>query len=429
LRSALAGLLRSRESQTATVREEHHMTDVNGLAALTGGAVLSPFTRTRRLLERAQPGHAKTIDLTIGDPREKMPAFVPDRLSEAKAALGSYPKIRGTDELRHAISAWIGRRYDIAGKIDATREVLPVSGSREALFFAAIPAAGRKRVRGKPAVLIVNPFYQAYLGAALATNCEPVFLNATAATGHLPDLAALERDSELLERTVALFLCSPANPQGAVADTAYIRQALALARRHDFMLFFDECYSEIYTKAAPAGALPVALETPQRFQNLVVFNSLSKRSNLPGMRSGFMAGDGAFLETLAEIRNMVAPTIPGPIQHASAAAWSDEAHVEAIRAAYRAKFDICDELLGGRFAYARPAGGFFLWLDMSHLGGAEKAALTIWQAAGVRVIPGSYLAEQDRTGINPGQSYVRVALVEDADTVRQALERLVQVSA
>ena len=405
------------------------MSELGGLRALAQGAVVSPFTRTRRLLDGVAAGHAKPIDLTIGDPREAMPAFIAERLREATALFGTYPKIRGTDELRKAIAAWIGRRYGIAGAIDATREVLPVSGSREALFFAAIPAAGRKRVPVRPAILIVNPFYQAYLGAALASNCEPVFLNATSATDHLPDLDALERDSELLARTVAFYVCSPANPQGAVADAAYIAKALTLARRHDFMLFFDECYSEIYTRDAPTGALPVALETPERFANLVVFNSLSKRSNLPGMRSGFMAGDGAFLETLAEIRNMVAPTMPGPIQHASAAAWSDEAHVAAIRAAYRAKFDICDELLAGRFAYTRPAGGFFLWLDMSYLGDAEKAALTIWQAAGVRVIPGAYLAERDRAGVNPGHSYVRVALVDDAATIREALERLVVVSA
>ena len=341
------------------------MSELDRVRALAHGGVISPFTRTRRLLDGIAPGHAKPIDLTIGDPREVMPAFIAERLNEASASLGTYPKIRGTDELRKAIAAWIGRRYGIAGAIDATREVLPVSGSREALFFAAIPAAGRKRVPGRPAILVVNPFYQAYLGAALASNCEPVFLNATSATGHLPDLDALERETELLARTVAFYVCSPANPQGAVADAAYIRKALTLARRHDFMLFFDECYSEIYTRDAPIGALPVAAETPERFANLAIFNSLSKRSNLPGMRSGFMAGDGVFLETLAEIRNMVAPTMPGPIQHASAAAWSDEAHVLAIRAAYCAKFDICDELLDGRFGYARPAGGFFLWLDMS----------------------------------------------------------------
>jgi N-succinyldiaminopimelate aminotransferase len=405
------------------------MNPPHGLAALARGAIVSPFTRTRRLLERAAPGHARLIDLTIGDPREVMPGFVPDRLSEANALFASYPKIRASDDLRNAIAAWIGRRYGIAGQIDAAREILPVSGSREGLFFAAMPAVGRKRVQGRPAMLIVSPFYQAYLGAAYATDCEPVFLNATAATGHLPDLDALAGDADLLARTAALYLCSPANPQGAVAEPAYIRKALALARQYDFMLFFDECYSEIYTRAAPAGALPVALETADRLKNLVVFNSLSKRSNLPGMRSGFAAGDGAFLETLAEIRNMIAPTMPGPVQHASAAVWSDEVHVAAIRDAYRAKFDVCDEVLGGRFGYARPPGGFFLWLDMSHLGGAEDAALTIWQAGGVKVIPGAYLAEPDRAGVNPGRSYVRVALVEDAATVRQALERIVKVSA
>lgn len=405
------------------------MTEIDGLSALTRGAILSPFTRTRRLLEGVAAGHAKPINLTIGDPREVMPAFVPDRLEEAKALFSTYPAIRASDDLRNAIAAWIGRRYGIAGEINPANEILPVSGSREGLYFAAIPAAGRKRVQGQPIILIVNPFYQAYLGAAYATNCQPVFLNATAETGHLPDLDALEQDRDVLARTVALYLCSPANPQGAVADAAYIRKALALARQYDFMLFFDECYSEIYTREPPVGALAVALATPERFKNLVVFNSLSKRSNLPGMRSGFAAGDGAFLESLAEIRNMIAPTMPGPVQHASAAVWSDEAHVVAIREAYRAKFDVCDDVLAGRFGYARPAGGFFLWLDMSHLGGAEQAALTIWQAGGVRVIPGAYLAEPDRAGVNPGRSYVRVALVENAATVRQALERMVLVSA
>jgi N-succinyldiaminopimelate aminotransferase len=404
------------------------MTHINGLAALADGAVISPFTRTRRLLERGKPGQAKPIDLTIGDPREAMPAFVADRMKEASALFGMYPKIRGSDELRNAIAAWIGRRYGIGDAIDPVREVLPVSGSREGLFYAAIPAVGRKRV-DRPVIQIVNPFYQSYLGAALAVNAEPVFLNATAETGHLPDLDALAREPDLLARTGAIYLCSPANPQGAVADAAYIRTALALARQYDFMLFFDECYSEIYTREPPLGALQVALQTPERFKNLVVFNSLSKRSNLPGLRSGFMAGDSDFLETLAEIRNMVAPTMPGPIQHLSAAVWSDEAHVEAIRAAYRAKFDVCDQVLGSRFGYARPDGGFFLWLDMTNLGGAEHAALTIWQAGGVRVIPGAYLAEPDRAGVNPGASYVRIALVEDAATVREALERLVQVCA
>lgn len=172
----------------------------------------------------------------------------------------------------------------------------------------------------------------------------------------------------------------------------------------------------------------MAATTRERFRNLVVFNSLSKRSNLPGLRSGFLAGDGDFLETLAEIRNMVAPQMPGPVQHASAAVWADDAHVVRIREAYRAKFDVCDRVLGNRFGYRRPEGGFFLWLDVKQFGGAEAATLTLWKREGVRVIPGAYLAEADRSGINPGDDYIRVALVQDPATIQQALERMVQLA-
>src|SRR6185436_16582932 len=196
---------------------------------------------------------------------------------------------------------------------------------------------------------------------------------------------------------------------------------------YDFMLFLDECYSEIYTREAPTGGLQVAAATPERYANLVVFNSLSKRSNLPGFRSGFLAGDGDFLQTLAEIRNLTAPQMPGPVQHASAAVWSEEQHVGVIRQAYRAKFDVCDELLKGRFGYRRPDGGFFLWLDASAFGSSEQAALILWQKCGVKVVPGAYLSQEDRHGINPGRDFIRVALVHDAATVRQALERIIKL--
>ncbi len=399
-----------------------------GLEVLATGKLISPFVRARKLLEGVEPG-AKPIELTIGDPRETPPEFVPAKLAEAAASVATYPKIRGSDELKASIANWIGRRFNLAGVMDPAIEILPCNGSREGLFYAAMPAAGRKAGKGQPAMLIVNPFYQTYLGAALATGCEPVMLNATSATGHLPDLEALARDPDLLARTAALYVCSPANPQGAVATPAYIRRALEMARAFDFMLFFDECYSEIYTREAPVGALEVAAKTPERFRNLVVFNSLSKRSNLPGLRSGFLAGDGRFLETLAEIRNMVAPQMPGPVQHASAAVWDDDAHVVRIREAYRAKFDVADRVLGNRFGYRRPDGGFFLWLDVKHLGGAEQATLTLWKRSGVRVIPGAYLAEPDRAGINPGSDYVRVALVQDPALIQTALERVVEFAA
>jgi len=403
---------------------------LNGLQALTQGAVLSSFTRTARLLAGIEPGHKRPIEMTSGDPKEAMPAFVPDKLVEAKALLGTYPKIRGSDELRKAIAAWIRRRYSLATEIDFEHEVLPVNGSREGLFFATLPAVGRKSFTGRPVILLPNPFYQAYLGGTYAADCEPVYLNATAETEYLPDLDALAREPDLLRRTAALFICSPANPQGSVASAAYIGKALALAREYDFMLFMDECYSEIYVGAdAPAGGLQVAAATPERFRNLIVFNSLSKRSNLPGMRSGFAAGDGAFLDALAEIRNLCAPQMPGPVQHASAAVWAEEQHVGVIRQAYRTKFQVCDEVLKGRFGYRRPAGGFFLWLDVKELGGGEQATLAIWKRCGVKVIPGVYLAHEDRNGVNPGRDFIRVALVHDAATVREALTRIVELRA
>jgi len=404
-----------------------------GLAEMASGAVLSPFSRLRALLADVPAGHERPIDLTLGEPREMMPEFVAAKISEAEGLFAKYPPIKGSDGLRGAIADWLGRRYSLAGKgkVDPVREILPSNGSREGLYYAAMPAVGRKGSVERPAILICNRYYQAYYGAALATGAEPVFLNATAANGHLPDLEEIARDEPLLRRTAAFYLCSPANPQGAVASPDYVARALEMARAYDFMLFFDECYSELYNddNARPVGGLEVAAQTTERFANIVVFNSLSKRSNLPGLRSGFCAGDGAFLDVLCEIRNLVGPTMPGPIQHASAAAWSDESHVTHNRLAYREKFDVADDVLGDKFGYRRPAGGFFLWLDMSQFGGGIDATVTIWKRAGVRVIPGAYLAQTGRDGTNPGADYVRVALVAGPDTIREALDRIVSISA
>ena len=401
------------------------MSDYSGLQAMVRGEIISPFTRLRRLLDGVAPGHERPIEMTVGDPRETMPGFVMDRMVEAKALLGTYPPTRGSDDLRRVLAAWIERRYGIAGLVDPLKEVIVLNGSREGLFYAILPAVGRKQVNGKPVVLLPNPYYHAYLGSISAVNAQPVFLDATQETGHLPDLDALARQPEVLERTVAFYLCSPANPQGAVATPEYIRRALALARQYDFMLLFDECYSEIYTGEAPTGGLEIAARTPEKFKNIVVFNSLSKRSNLPGLRSGFVAGDGEFLETLAEVRNLTGPQMPGIIQQASIAVWSEEQHVGAIRQAYRAKYDICDQLLSGRMGYRRPGGGFFLWLDLSHLGGGVEGTVTLWKRVGVKVVPGAFLAQPNSKGENPGERYVRVALVHPPAVIREALERVV----
>ncbi|MEL6299223.1 MAG: aminotransferase class I/II-fold pyridoxal phosphate-dependent enzyme [Pseudomonadota bacterium] len=399
---------------------------MSGLARVTAGGIVSPFTRLRRLLGDVRPGHEQPIEMTVGEPHETVPAFVADQMAEAAATLTNYPAIRGSDQLRSAIATWIGRRYSLgAAAPDPAREVHPLNGSREGLFFALLPAIGRRPDLARPAVLMPNPYFQAYNGSANCVNADAVYLDATAATGFLPDIDALAADEALLKRTAAFYLCSPANPQGAMASAAYIARAIDLARRYDFMLFVDECYSEIYTGAPPPGGLEVAAATPDRFRNVVTFNSLSKRSNVPGLRSGFAAGDGDFLETMAELRNLVAPQMPGPQQHASAALWSDEQHVQVIRDAYRAKFDVCDDVLGKRFGYGRPDGGFFLWLDVSELGGGEEATVTLWKRYGLKVVPGAFLAMPDREGNNPGDAYIRMALVHDLATTREALQRLV----
>lgn len=392
---------------------------------ILAGAIQSPFARLRKLLEGIAPGSA-AIDLSIGEPKHSQPDFLVAELTKASAGYSKYPPINGTPELRAAIADWIGGRYGLSGKVDPERHIIPLNGSREGLFSVMFPAIDRRAKLDRPAVLMPNPFYQAYIAAALAAGAEPVFLDAHEATGFLPDLDAIAKRSDLLARTVAFYLCSPANPQGAVADAAYLLKAIALARKHDFLLLCDECYSEVYCDRPPIGALDIALNETSSLANVLVFNSLSKRSSVPGLRSGFCAGDPAFLERFGQFRNVAAPQVPLPVQAASAALWREESHVEASRALYRAKFDAAATLLGNRFGNVRPAGGFFLWLKMTQYGGGEAAAVTLWKDAGVKVVPGAYLTQGVGEGADPGSAYVRIALVQDLELTRQALERVVR---
>src|SRR6516165_1284598 len=380
----------------------------------------SPFARLRELLDHTPPGKP-AISLAVGEPQHAVPSFVGPVLAAHLDEFGRYPMNKGLDGFCGAAANWLARRFPLPRPLDPTREVLVLNGSREGLFLAAMAAVqwvGARR--GRPAILMPNPFYGAYEAAALAAHCEPVYLPATAASGFLPDLAALP--DELLARTVAFYLATPANPQGSVAEPQYLARLAALARRFGFLLFSDECYSEIYTQRAPGSALEVA--GPQ-FDNVVVFQSLSKRSNLPGLRVGFAAGDAKFLARFLELRNVSAPQVPMPAQHVAIAAYADEAHVEENRRLYARKFDLADQIIGGRYGYSRPAGGFLLWLDVSAHGGDEAVALRLWREAGLRVVPGSYLARDQADGSNPGASYIRAALVQDAETTAEALHRLV----
>jgi N-succinyldiaminopimelate aminotransferase len=384
-------------------------------------AIQSPFQRLRDLLQDAKPG-APPIDMTIGEPRHGFPSFAGEIISQHPRDFGKYPPIGGLPELRRAIAAWLQRRYAL-GSIDADKHILPLCGTREGLVSALSIAAARKG-NARPAVLMPNPFYQAYYAAALTSGAEPVVLSATAATGFLPRLEGLE--TRLLDRTAAIYIASPANPQGAVASEDYFAKLIALARRHGFYVFSDECYSEIYQDAPPPSALQIA-EAMGGFEQVLVFNSLSKRSSAPGLRSGFIAGDGAFLRDYLKYRNVASPQVPLPIQYASAALWADEAHVEQSRTLYREKFAAASHRLGTLPGYYQPAGGFFLWLDFSNLGGGEKAAKTIWKGCGVKILPGAYLAHPDARGDNPAKDFARLALVDPLDITREALDRLASI--
>ncbi|HET7803710.1 MAG TPA: aminotransferase class I/II-fold pyridoxal phosphate-dependent enzyme [Pseudolabrys sp.] len=382
----------------------------------------SPFVRLTDLIAGIEPGKP-VINLSVGEPQHPVPSFVEPVLAAHIADFGRYPANKGIEPFRRAVAAWLNNRYTLARPVDPETEVLVLNGTREGLFLAAI-AARRwvTRRTGKPAVLIPNPFYAAYAAGALAANCEPVYLPATRATGFLPDLGAL--DDALLARTVACYIASPSNPQGAVADHKYLDRLVKLARRFGFLVFADECYCEIYNKNPPPGMLEAAAPD---FASVIVFHSLSKRSNLPGMRVGFAAGDRRFLGPYLELRNIAAPQVPTPAQYVAIAAYQDETHVKENRKLYAEKFDLADQIIGNRYGYERPAGGFFLWLDVSKQGGSEIATKRLWAEAGVRVVPGRYLAREQNDGSNPGTDYIRVAMVQDKTATAEALHRLVAV--
>ena len=382
----------------------------------------SPFVRLRELLDGTPPGQS-AISLAVGEPQHPMPPFVGSILAAHLAEFGRYPLNKGIDEFAEAVAKWLNRRYTLDRPVDPATEVLVLNGTREGLFLAALAAKNWVAPRaGRPAVLIPNPFYAAYAAGAIGADCEPVYLPTTRETGFLPDLDALP--DELLARTVAFYLASPANPQGAVADRAYLSRLVALAHRFGFLIFADECYCEIYSHDAPPGMLEAA---GADFANVVVFHSLSKRSSLPGLRVGFAAGDRKFLSSYLELRNVAAPQVPTPMQHVAVAAYGDETHVVENRRLYREKFDLADQIVGDRYGYRRPAGGFFLWLDVTAAGGSEAAALKLWREAGLRVVPGRYLAREQADGSNPGENYIRVAIVQNKAITAEALHRLVAV--
>ncbi|HLO76687.1 MAG TPA: aminotransferase class I/II-fold pyridoxal phosphate-dependent enzyme [Magnetospirillum sp.] len=375
-----------------------------------------PFQRLTDLL--GGPATPESIVMSIGEPQHSPPAMVARILADKAGLWGKYPPANGSPEFRQAAAAWLNRRFRLPeGMIDADKMVLPVAGTREALYLIAqtvvSPVAGGE----KPVVLLPNPFYQVYVGAAVMAGAEPVFVPGAHGPASQPDYATLPE--KVLARTQLAYLCSPANPQGSVADLELLKRTVQLARKYGFVLAMDECYSEIWDKAEPAGALEACAALGGAVDNVVVFHSLSKRSSAPGLRSGFVAGDARVMAAFGRLRSYGGAATPLPILAAATALWRDEAHVEENRALYSAKMDMAERLLGNRPGFARPEGGFFLWLDV---GDGENAAVELWRQAKIRVLPGKYLS---REGV--GDRFIRIALVHDLDLTEQALTRIAEI--
>ena len=373
------------------------------------------FPRLRALLDHHTPG-GDVVHMTIGEPKHDFPSWVTDVIVENAAGFQSYPPNEGSVDLRNAIADWVQRRYGVA--VDPMAQVMALNGTREGLYNAAMALCPEQKNGQKPVVLIPNPFYQVYMVASISVAAEPVFVPATAETGHLPDYASLPED--VLNRTAVAYICSPANPQGAVASRAYWAELIRLAEKYDFRIFADECYAEIYRDSAPVGALTVAQERGADPERVVLFNSLSKRSNLAGLRSGLIVSGPETMKRVHQLRSYSGAPLPAPLQAAAARVWADETHVEENRALYREKYLIADKVFDGLDGYMAPEAGFFLWLPVPN---GEEAALKLWTETGVRVLPGAYLA-QGQGPDNPGHGYIRVALVAPAAQTETALQKL-----
>jgi N-succinyldiaminopimelate aminotransferase len=370
-----------------------------------------PFEKLRRLHEgRKTPEGLKPINLGIGEPQHPTPGIIKDALTANFAQLNKYPPTGGSSELRGAIADWNARRYGIA--LDPAKEVLPVAGTREALFAFAQAVLDPA---DPGVVLLPNPFYQIYEGAALMAGARPFYVPTPRENGYLPDWSAVPAD--VWPQVRLAYVCTPGNPAGAVMGQAEWKEILDLADRYGFAVAADECYSEIYNGEPPIGGLQSSYALGRGYERVVAFNSLSKRSSAPGLRSGFVAGDAAIVAKFLLYRTYHGAAPSSLTQAASVPAWADEAHVEENRAKYRAKFEIARRVIPDA---PIPPGGFFLWLPVED---DEAFALRAYEEAGLTVLPGRYLAREVE-GRDPGAGHVRVALVADMDTIDEALTRL-----
>ena len=381
-----------------------------------------PFQKLGALLKGAQPPTGLSpINLSIGEPKHDTPAFIRSVLTDRLDGLASYPSTLGSEALRASIGGWLERRYRLPA-LDIATQVLPVNGSREALFAFAQTVVDRSRPDAR--VVMPNPFYQIYEGAALLAGAQPEFLNQLPRSDFRLELGQL--DAATWARTQLVYVCSPANPTGAVMDLDDWRRLFELSDRHGFVIASDECYSEIYfdEDAPPLGGLQAAQMLGRGdYRRLVSFGSLSKRSSVPGMRSGYVAGDAQVLAAFLLYRTYHGSAMNPAVQAASAAAWSDEAHVRANRSLYREKFEAVLRILGAVTDVRMPQAAFYLWLRTPDDDAGFARAL--YETCNVNVLPGSFLAREAR-GVNPGRSFVRVALVPTPAQCIEGAQRIAQ---
>ena len=374
-----------------------------------------PFERLRVLLDPHAPGGVG-LPMTIGEPTHGFPQWILQIIQDNSAGFNFYPPNNGAPELRSAITTWIKQRYGAC--LDPDKNVIALNGTREGLYNAAMALCPETKAGKPPVILIPNPFYQVYMFAALSVGAYPKFVPAIRETGFLPDYAGLK--PEILDRVALAYICSPANPQGAVADRSYWQDLIRLAEKYDFCILADECYSEIYRTAPPVGALQAAHEMGADLNRVMIFHSLSKRSNLPGLRSGFAASGEKAISQMKKMRAYSGAPLPLPLQKVAEAVWSDEKHVQENRRLYAEKFLLADDIFGDVAEYTSPKAGFFLWLSCQN---GEETALKLWKEYGIRVLPGRYLS-QNVNNQNVGDKYIRVALVAPKDQIEMGLRKL-----
>lgn len=381
-----------------------------------------PFQRLRDLFAGTTPNpQLKPINLSIGEPKHATPKLISDALVSNVAGLANYPTTVGSLALRTAISQWITRRYNLPA-LNPETSILPVNGSREALFAFAEVVVDRSKY--KPIVISPNPFYQIYEGAAFLAGAEPYFLNTTPENGHAMDFEKVP--PEILNRTQLVYVCNPGNPSGKVMNLGQWKTLFALSDQYGFVIAADECYAEIYFDETnpPLGALQAAHQLGRDYRNLVIFSSLSKRSNVPGMRSGFVAGDAKIIGAFMHYRTYHGCAMNPAVQAASETAWNDDSHVIENRKLYAQKFKTVTPMLSNVLAVEMPDAAFYLWAKIQNPTETDESfALKLYRDLNITVLPGSYLA-REVNGINPGKKFIRLALVASTEECVEASSRI-----